>query len=308
MNPQPQHCPLCGHPAGRFEVAGEYVYGGRPDQHFYACAACTVAFIYPPMTEAEEREFYAREFEKFMQTRAGSDGGWQGPEAHIAANQSTVARRLAVLRPLLPPPGSRVLEFGCSSGFMLLALRALGLDVMGMEPSGGFVEFVRSRGIPVAGSEAELERLAPPASLDLVLHFFVFEHMRHPLEFLQRSVSRLKPGGQLFFEVPSASDPLVTIYNIPAFHRFYWSAAHHWYFNRASLAYLLDRLGLRYQLIPEQRYDLSNHMWWALAGKPGGAGRFSASFTPELKAAYLESMRRTGHCDTYFVHIVNTPR
>jgi SAM-dependent methyltransferase len=307
MSAQPRQCPLCAHRAPQFDIVGEHVFGGRREQHFYACPACTVAFIHPPMSVDEEREFYAREFEKFMQSRAGNDGGWQGPEAHIAANQGTVARRLRVLRPLLPPAGSRVLEFGCSSGFMLLALRELGLQVMGMEPSGGFVDFVRSCGIPVAGSEAELAGLAPPGSLDLILHFFVFEHMRDPLEFLRRSVQLLKPGGQIFFEVPSASDPLLTIYNVPAFQMFYWSAAHHWYFNRASLAYLLDRLGLRYTLIPEQRYDLSNHMWWALAGKPGGAGRFAGQFTPELEAAYLESMRRTGHCDTYFVQIVNQP-
>jgi hypothetical protein len=105
----------------------------------------------------------------------------------------------------------------------------------------------------------------------------------------------------MFFEVPSRYDPLITIYDIPAFHKFYWSVAHHWYFNRRSLEFLLDQLPCRYELIPEQRYDLSNHLWWALAGKPGGMGKYSAKFTQDLEAAYKESMRRTGHCDAFFV-------
>lgn len=300
----PDRCPLCGAAATAFAVVGEHVYGGRPEQKFYECPSCDVAFLFPRLTEEEEARFYAQEFEKFMEDRAGHAAGWSGPEAHIAANQPHVRRRLAAMAADLARPRLKVLEVGCSSGFMLLALRERGTEVMGVDPSGAFTRFVRSRGIPVFDSLDQFEAQAGAAgSLDLVIHFFVFEHIRHPVVFLEQCLRLLAPGGVVFFEVPSRSDPLVTIYDVPAFHRFYWSVAHHWYFNARSLQYVCERLDCAFELVPEQRYDLSNHMWWALEGKPGGSGRYASRLTPELEAAYLESMRRTGHCDTFFVRL-----
>jgi 2-polyprenyl-3-methyl-5-hydroxy-6-metoxy-1,4-benzoquinol methylase len=303
--PKPEICPLCEKGTDGFPIVGEFVYGGRQEQHFYKCPHCDVAFLFPTVSEEEEAKFYAMEFEKFMQGRAGAQGGWQGPEQHVAANEGNVTRRMKYLQGSLPSKGGTVLEVGCSSGFMLLKLREMGLDVIGIEPSGVFGHYVESCGIPVYASLDEfIAKSEKNNSLDLILHFFLLEHIRHPLQFLDQCLQLLKPGGMMFFEVPSRSDPLITIYDLPAFHRFYWSVAHHWYFNRASLEYLLRQVGCRFELIPEQRYDLSNHLWWALTGKPGGSGKFSGKFTPELDEAYKESMRQTEHCDTYFVRVI----
>ena len=300
----PLECRLCQSKHIEFPVVGDHVFGGHPDQRFYECPNCDVAFLYPPPNEQEEAAFYAQEFEKFMETRAGEVGGWAGPEAHIEANQGQVARRMPYLESELSSPGVRVLEIGCSSGFMLLPMKERGLDVMGVEPSGGFTNFVRSRGIPVFDSLDQFQsRSGDAGNLDLIIHFFLFEHVRDPLAFLRQGLDLLKPGGKMFFEVPSRSDPLIQIYNVSAFQKFYWSVAHHWYFNKPSLEFVLDQLGCEYQLIPEQRYDLSNHFWWALEGRPGGTGKFSDMITRELDQVYKESMRRTGNCDTYFVWI-----
>jgi SAM-dependent methyltransferase len=301
---RPETCRLCHTRPGRFEVVGDYVYGGRPEQKFYQCPNCDVAFLYPSSTEEEDARFYAGEFEKFMEDRSGGRAGWSGPQEHIRANQPQLARRMAVLNREVGESKLKILELGCSSGFMLFPLKERGMEVMGVEPSGGFLSFVRSRNIPVYTSLEEFKNQSGAAGdLDLVLHFFLFEHVREPFSFLQQCLEVLKPKGRMFFEVPSRDDPLITVYNVPAFHKFYWSVAHHWYFNRSSLEFVLGQLGCRYELIPEQRYDLSNHFWWALTGKPGGSGKFSSRFTPELEAAYKESMRRTGHCDTYFVWV-----
>ena len=302
MADRPDACRLCQARHSDFEVVGDQVYGGREDQKFYRCPDCDVAFLFPPPVEAEEAKFYAGEFEKFMEGRAGNARDWTGPEAHIASNQDQVSRRMPHLEAHLGRPGLRLPELGCSSGFMLLPLQERGVEVSGVEPSGLFTRFVRSRNIPVYDSlEQFQERSRDAGDLDLITHFFLLEHMRDPLSFLKQGLDQLKPTGKMFFEVPSRDDPLVTIYDIPAFQKFYWSVAHHWYFNRSSLTFLLDQLQCEYELIPEQRYDLSNHFWWALAGKPGGMGKFSTQFTPELDKSYKESMRRTGHCDAFFV-------
>ena len=299
---RPEECRLCKVRRAEFPIVGEHVSGGRAEQKFYECPNCDVAFLFPPPTEEEEKRFYAQEFERYMKERAGFTGGWESPEAHIEANRDHVLRRMRFLEEELRRPSLRVLEIGCSSGFMLLPLRERGLQVEGIEPSGVFGEFVRSRGIPVFDSLDQYENeAAAGAGLDVITHFFLLEHISSPVSFLKRCLALLRPTGKMFFEVPSRSDPLISIYNVPAFQEFYWSVAHHWYFNRSSLMFVLNQLGCKFEMIPEQRYDLSNHLWWALAGKPGGAGKFSLKLTDDLEKAYKESMRRTGYCDTYFV-------
>lgn len=300
--PNPQICRLCEATPDQFEIVGDFVYGGSEEQKFYACPQCDVAFLYPVPSEEDEAHFYAQEFEKYMEDRADQTRGWTGPEEHIAANQDAVERRMPFLQPELSGKHTRLMELGCSSGFMLLPLIDRGVDVTGVEPSGIFADSLRAKGIPIYDSLNDyLTSSETDDGFDLITHFFLLEHIRNPFSFLRSTLELLKPTGKMFFEVPSRSDPLITIYDAPAFQKFYWSVAHHWYFNRKSLDYLLGKLPCDYKLIPEQRYDLSNHIWWALAGKPGGMGKYSNKFTPELDATYKESMLTTDHCDTFFV-------
>ena len=290
-------CKLCRARISKPEIVGYFVYGGKNKQKFYRCPKCDVAFLYPTMTKDEESKFYAQEFDKFMERRAGKDFDWSGPESHIKSNQKQFKRRLRFLKEFITP-GKSVLEIGCSSGFMLLPLKESGLEVVGVDPSNNFTSFLKKQGIVVYKSLEDIDESYRMKKIDLVIHFFVLEHVRKPIDFLKHSLELVAPGGVMIFEVPSRDDPLLTIYNIPSFQKFYWSAAHHFYFNRTSLEYVLKNVTDKYEIIPEQRYDLSNHITWALEGKPGGQGRYSLSFTPELEKAYLDSMIKTGHCDT----------
>jgi 2-polyprenyl-3-methyl-5-hydroxy-6-metoxy-1,4-benzoquinol methylase len=74
---------------------------------------------------------------------------------------------------------------------------------------------------------------------DVIMHFFVLEHISDPLNFLKLQIELLKPGGKIIFEIPNAADVIYSVYDIPAFERFYWSIAHPWYFSEKSLTYLL---------------------------------------------------------------------
>ena len=66
---------------------------------------------------------------------------------------------------------------------------------------------------------------------DLIIHFFVLEHIADPIKFIKSLLPLLEKKGQIIFEIPNVADPLHTLYNISAFERFYWSIAHHWYFS-----------------------------------------------------------------------------
>ena len=290
----PDKCPLCGAAPAAQSVVTRHVYGAKDTRAFFRCASCDAIYLHPGLTPQEEHAFYAAEFEGFMSSRSGASGGWHAPERHIAANQPTMERRMKYLREVLPARG-RVLEFGCSSGFMLYPLIAQGYDCVGVEPSGVFRDYLKSRKV---ACHASIEALAAEKQFDVVMHFFVLEHVSDPVAFLRSQLALVRPGGKLVFEIPNAADALVTVYDVPAFERFYWSIAHHWYFTEKSLRYALGQLGLRFEIRLDQRYDLSNHMTWARDGKPGGMGRYTKVLGAELEEAYKRQLVRSGHCDT----------
>ncbi|MCG3168320.1 MAG: Ubiquinone biosynthesis O-methyltransferase [Bacteroidia bacterium] len=293
----PTRCPLCAAASDRISVVTPHVYGDGGGRAFFRCGACEAIFLHPGLSPEEEHRFYAAEFEGFMKGRSGDAGGWTQPERHIAASQSTVSRRMRYLKEVLPPRG-RVLEVGCSSGFMLYPLIEAGYDCVGIEPSGVFRDYLRARQIACHDSLDALRAAEPADGFDAIMHFFVLEHIAGPEAFLRAQLDLLRPGGVLVCEVPNAADALVTVYDIPAFERFYWSVAHHWYFTEASLGHLLRRLGCAWELRRDQRYDLSNHMVWARDGKPGGMGRFTPLLGTEIEDAYRQALIRSGHCDT----------
>jgi SAM-dependent methyltransferase len=253
-------------------------------------------YLYPPLSEQEEVVFYKKEFEKYMQRRTAQDKDWSTPEKHFKSNQGEVRRRLPFLLPYLKEK-QRVLEIGCSSGFMLSAIKDKGIETYGLDPSEGFIGYVRSKGIPVYRTLEELEK-EHDLYFDLIIHYYVLEHIRNPVQFISQYMKVLGDSGKMIFEVPCASDPLVELYQVPAFERFYWSVAHHWYFTKESLTEVLKKAACSFELFPEQRYDLSNHMTWMLEGKAGGLGRYSHIFGSELDRLYKERLKEKWLCDT----------
>lgn len=292
----PSACRLCGAAAGQ-TLRASHVFGGTPDHSCWECAVCQVVYLHPAPSPEEDARFYAREFEKFMQDRSGSDRDWSNAERHVKTNQDQVARRWPFLAPYLKP-GLELLEIGCSSGFMLDAFRDAGLLACGVEPSGTFLDYVRERGFEVFES---LEAVPAERRFDLIVSFFVLEHMRDPREFIRLQLSRLRPGGVLIAEMPCVLDPLTSVYSIEAFERFYWCIPHHFYHSPKSLEVVMQGLPARWKVAPDQRYDLSNHIVWMTEGKPGGQGRFNDLFSPETLASYKRDLIQAWRCDTVFL-------
>jgi len=292
-------CRLCGSEAGQ-RVRGEHVFGGSPEHRFWECAACAAIYLHPVPSEADEARFYALEFEKFMASRSGGDRDWTAAERHIETNRDQVRRRWRVLAPFVRP-GAKVLEIGCSTGFMLDAFREAGMGASGVEPSGAFLDFLRGRGHDAFGDMDELRAAWPGERWDLITHFFVFEHVRDPWAFISGQIELLAPGGAIVFEVPCALDALTSLYRIPAFEHFYWSIAHHYYYVPRSVRFVMEQLPVTCEIIPEQRYDLSNHLTWLMEGRPGGQGRFLGPVSPTTHDAYRDDLVRSGFFDSMFV-------
>ena len=295
----PTKCQLCKATVSHQHIVTSHVYGRAKDSGyaFYHCQSCDVRYQFPQLSSEEEKKFYTNEFEKFMEYRAGKTGGWQKAGEHIKANEDTRLRRMKYLEPHLKNK-KNILEIGCSSGFMLYPLSKKGHNCIGIEPSGIFSDFVKSKNLTVHNSMEQLIENSPESKFDLIMHFFVLEHISEPLKFLSKQLNLLRPNGKIIFEIPNVADPLYSIYDIPAFERFYWSLAHPWYFSQQSLKHLLNKLGHSFEILLEQRYDLSNHMVWARDGVPGGMGKLTHLLGEELENDYKNNLIKIGKCDT----------
>lgn len=298
------NCALCNAGPTRQSVRASTVYGGAPTQAFWQCAECNAIYLYPPTSESDDLAFYESEFDKWMVKRSG-DEAWVEPASQFP---KWSGRELPLRGPWLKKlvkPGDRVLEIGSSSGFTLTFLRdEIGAIPVGIEVAPEYASFANEeKGVTTYLSEDEMAA-AGEEPFDFVLHYYVLEHVTDPVAFLTGLLSHLKPNGKMIFEVPSATDPLTSLYQVPAFEEFYWWRAHHWYFTPDSLAHVLREVDRPFEIHPAQRYDISNHMVWMATGKPGGMGRYDHVFSEETRRSYAEDLKRSGHCD-HLVAIVS---
>lgn len=291
-------CRLCKSGSNSQKIRAPYVFGGESEHNFWECDNCEAIYLYPIPSVEDEKKFYLQEFEKFMSSRVGDHRDWSNALKHKKTNQDQVQRRIPYLEEYLHP-GISLLEIGCSSGFMLDAFREYGVRCHGVEPSGEFSEYLTQAGYEVVSDLSDIE----DKQFDIITHFFVLEHIRNPFDFLQQTYELLNSDGVIICEVPCANDPLTSLYSIEPFEKFYWSVAHHFYYTPKSIQFVMEQLGYKYKIVPEQRYDLSNHLTWLMDGKPGGQGRFSEELGEEVISAYRKRMIDTWRCDTMFLYI-----
>jgi len=174
---------------------------------------------------------------------------------------------------------------------MLDAFRDFGMNSFGIEPSGGFTDFLKKRGHNIYPNIETLKMENPSIKFDFIVHFFVLEHIRDTKEFFIEQLNLLKDDGIIIAEVPSVNDSLTSLYDIPSFEKFYWSIAHHYYFSTKSISYILNQIECKYNIVAEQRYDLSNHLFWMQYGKPGGQNHYSNVFSKDTIESYMNDLK-----------------
>ena len=294
-------CPLCKNSKSKISVVTRHVYG-RKGSAFYNCDFCEIIFQFPKLSERDEEIFYKKEFENFMQKRTGKENSWTKIDQHLKMNETNKNRRFKYLNKFTKGK-KKILEVGCSSGFMLYDLKKKGNICHGIEPSGFFQKYLKKNKIKLFKNLKKL--VQQEKNYDIIMHFFVLEHIRNPVEFLSEQLLLLKKGGKIIFEIPCYQDALHQLYDLPEFERFYWSVAHPWYFNENSLRFLLKKLKKKFKIIRDQRYDLSNHLYWMKNKKPGGMNFYSKFLGKEIEEKYKKNLISKGYFDTLVGIIYN---
>jgi SAM-dependent methyltransferase len=259
----------------------------------YQCSECEIVFLHPIMTLEEEKEFYTGQFASYMADRGQAGGA--DPAASFEKWKPEGERRRKLLEPWLRP-GMRVLEFGSATGFLLDAIRPhVGDDLTGVEPGDDFREYSTTLGIDAHPDRTGVEG----GQFDLIISYYVVEHMRDPVAELAAYHDLLAPGGICAIEVPNVDDALVKYWQVEAFDRFYWQKAHYFNYSHRTLAMVLKMAGFgQVETVPVQRYDISNHVHWLSKGEPGGAGAYADLLDEGVNAEYSRALRERWLCDT----------
>lgn len=98
--------------------------------------------------------------------------------------------------------------------------------------------------------------------------FQVLEHIPNPIEFMLKCKEYLKPGGNIYIEVPNINEALLSIYDIPAYQKFYYRLPHVYYYSESTLKKILERAGFNGTTKTIQEYTVFNHLHWILTGGP----------------------------------------
>ncbi|MBI2217411.1 MAG: class I SAM-dependent methyltransferase [Candidatus Rokubacteria bacterium] len=110
--------------------------------------------------------------------------------------------RLRTIRRLTGLGAGRALEVGSGSGLFLRLLVEAGFEGRGLDISREDVAYARER-LGLAVTEGDLATAASlDARYDLVLMFYVLEHVPDPVELVRSACALLAPGGWLVAAVP----------------------------------------------------------------------------------------------------------
>ncbi|AXH10875.1 methyltransferase [Malaciobacter halophilus] len=189
----------------------------------------------------------------------------------------------------------KVLDFGSGNGGFLKLAKEVCKEVTGVELEKAVTPFYIEDKINIKNNLDNIN-----SKFDIITSFHVIEHIKEPLEILEKLKLLLEDEGKLIIEVPNANDALLTIYKSEPFSHFtYWSC-HLYLYTSHTLNLLAKKTGLKVEFIKHiQRYPLSNHLYWLSKGKPAGHvkwGNFLDS--EELSKAYENQLASLQATDT----------
>jgi 2-polyprenyl-3-methyl-5-hydroxy-6-metoxy-1,4-benzoquinol methylase len=238
--PENVSCNLCRTDQARLFLA-------TPVDTLVQCRHCRLIYVNPrPMSKDTDYEeaFFLQEYKDVYGVDYIED----------RANITRLARaRLEVIE--RHKQGGKLLDVGCAAGFLLDEARQRGWETRGVEISQFASQYARQElKLDVFTGTLEGAKF-PAAEFDVVVLYFVLEHLRDPLALLQEISRILKPGGLLSLAVPNIAGLYFRL------KRKEWIAertrhqSHFYEFSPSTLRRMLARAGLHtVALTSEGRY------------------------------------------------------
>lgn len=211
----------------------------------------------------------------------------------------------------LVEPGSRVLEFGCATGYMSRALRdGLGATVVGVEldaEAARLAEAYCERVLVGDAEELDLEAELGGERFDAILFADVLEHLRDPASLLKRVRPFVAEGGVVVASIPNVAHAAVRLALLGGTFRYreqgLLDETHLRFFTREGVQDLLEGSGfvitqwLRRRLeveeteIPVPRSVPEEARVWATGDPEATTYQFVVRAIPSEAAAQLHAWR-----------------
>lgn len=177
------------------------------------------------------------------------------------------------LREIIPhlSASTELLEVGASSGQFLVNIKDKVALVNAIELDKACCAFMTSEFGIDADSEFLRESRFADRHYDVICAFQVLEHVSDPVVFLKELRASAKKGATMFIEVPNLNDPLLSVWNVEAYQKFFYHSAHLHYFTEDSLRTAARLVGFadeQVQISFTQDYNLLNHLNWIMNNAP----------------------------------------
>lgn len=218
-------CPVCGGPGGRFQTdQPDRMFGvpGRWTTRRCDRDSCRTVWLDPcPVPDDIPKLYRSYHTHAAARPAVPVHRVWEWLSRRVfpltlgyPGRWTLVGRAAAAVAPLrerlesdmlwVPgPPAGRLLDVGCGSGDVLLALRRWGWSVCGVEPDPAAAAAARAQGLDVrTGFVTDLPADGGP--FDAVVLSHVIEHVADPVGTLAACGRVLRPGGRLYVVTPNA--------------------------------------------------------------------------------------------------------
>lgn len=237
-------CAICGNPSPKIICRRV-----RDSSHIkvLSCKKCGLVYLEQPDNIKEVYDFYSNSYSGYYKQEEVNDARFQ------------------LIKPYLQKRKS-VIEIGCSRGDFLLRVKPYAGRISGIELKKEDVRYAR-RNNRLNIFELPVEEFKCKEKFDIVCCFQVFEHIPDPNLFLRSLRKIIKPRGIIFIEVPSIDDPLLNLYRLPGFDKFYFKSYHLYLYSKETLRKILKKNGFDAKITLQQRYSLTNHLHWIYYGK-----------------------------------------
>lgn len=193
---------------------------------------------------------------------------------------------------------SSILEIGANDGtfLKLLSNEFFGVQFCGVELSASHRKLAHEKDLMIYKKIEDCRQ----RSFDVICMFHTFEHFTNPVTALGEMRKFLSKKGIFIIEIPSLTDPLLSVYGIEAFKDFYFQTQHPFVYSSSSLSKLLEGAGYdKITILPFQRYGLANHMNWLKNNKLGALPFIAEHFT-FIDREYRKKLEELGKTDTIF--------
>ena len=249
VRPTLSRCPLC-----RSEhFTYQFTHAGLPIVH---CDGCGLLMRNPQPSDTELAAIYGDDY--FFGT--GPDQGEQYANEFARLKHATASAYLDRIERYIgwdatTRRGRRLLDVGSGLGDLLVAAKARGYDVAGIEYSPSSVARANARLGSGIVRQGTIESIGPgDASVDVCVLSDVIEHTRDPMAMLDHVWRTLKPGGVVFVATPSLDSWSARLLR----HRWMeFKAEHLFFFDSATLESALVRAGFEQVRITRGRKTLS---------------------------------------------------